>query len=88
MAHSIITLFPWVPPFVPHVIPPRYITKCLGGGDVPRTTFYDEFFFLVGPADHRRRQLLYAGMDFRGDSNLVLPPNVAWRDTGNKFFKF
>ena len=26
MAHPIITLLPWVPPLVPHIIPPRYIT--------------------------------------------------------------
>ena len=27
MAHPIITLLPWVPPLVPHIIPPRYITE-------------------------------------------------------------
>ena len=32
MAHPIITLLPWVPPLVPHIIPPRYIT--LGIADV------------------------------------------------------
>ena len=26
MAHPIITLLPWVPPSVPHITPPRYIT--------------------------------------------------------------
>ena len=26
MTHPIMTLFPWVPPFVPHIIPPRYTT--------------------------------------------------------------
>lgn len=29
MVHLIITLFPWVPPSVPHAIPPRYTTKGL-----------------------------------------------------------
>lgn len=28
---------------------------------------------------------LYAGMDFQGDLDLVLPPNATWGDIGNNF---
>ena len=30
----------------------------------------------------------YAGQDFRGDPDLVLPPNAAWGEIGKNFFDF
>ena len=31
-------------------------------------------------------QFPYAGMDFRGDPDLVLPPGGAWGELGKQFF--
>ena len=60
--------------------------KRLGGSEVPRTTWDDEFFLwwreqIIAVDDYP-----YAGMDFRGDPDLVLPPGAAWGVVG-KFFK-
>lgn len=30
----------------------------------------------------------YAGMDFQGDPDLVLPPNPTWGQIGNNFLSF
>ena len=69
--------------------------KKLGGSEVPRTTWYDELF------QWWREQIItvdeypYAGMDFRGDPDLVLPPGEAWGAVGKfaifylyNFFEF
>ena len=56
------------------------LMKHLGGKDVPRTAFDDEFFSWW-------EQKIIA-MDFSGDLDLVLPPNAAWGEIGNHFLKF
>ena len=59
--------------------------KRLGGRDVPRTNFYDEFFAWWDQQIIAVDDYPYASMDFQGDPELVLPPNVAWGDIGNNF---
>ena len=62
--------------------------KRLGGSEVPRTTWDDEFFLwwieqIIAVDDYP-----YAGMDFRGDPVLVLPPDAAWGAVGKFLQKF
>lgn len=64
------------------------LMKCLGGGDVLRTAFDDEFFSWWEQQIIVVDNYPYAGMDFRGDSDLVLPPNAAWGKIGNHFLSF
>jgi len=64
------------------------LMKRLGGGDVPRNAFDDDFFIwweqqIIAVDDYP-----YAGLDFRGDPDLVLPPNAAWGEIGEKKFFF
>ena len=61
--------------------------KRLGGSEVPRTTWDDEFFLWWGEQIIAVDDYPYAGMDFRGDPNLVLPPGTAWGTVG-KFANF
>ena len=61
--------------------------KRLGGSEVPRTTWDDEFFRWWGEQIIAVDDYPYAGMDFRGDPDLVLPPGTAWGTVG-KFAKF
>jgi hypothetical protein len=55
-----------------------------GGGRVS-TPYNDDFFFWW------RRQVIslddypYAGIDFRGDPDMPLPPGATYGDIGNKF---
>ena len=56
--------------------------KRLGGSEVTRTTWDDEFFqwweeHIIVVDDYP-----YAGMDFRSDPDLVLPPSAAWGAIG------
>jgi hypothetical protein len=61
------------------------VMRRLGGGRVP-TPYNDEFFFWW------RRQVIaledypYAGLDFKGDPNMPLPPGSAYRDIGMQLF--
>ena len=62
--------------------------KRLGGGEVPRTAFDDDFFtwwdqFIIAVDDYP-----YSGLDFRGDPDLELPPDAAWGEIGKNFFDF
>jgi hypothetical protein len=56
-----------------------------GGGRVS-TPYNDDFFFLW------QRQVIalddypYAGINFRGDPDMPLPPGAAYGDIGNFFF--
>ena len=58
------------------------LMKRLGGSEVPRTTWDDEFFLWW------REQIIdvddypYVRMDFRGDPDLVLPLSAAWGIVG------
>ncbi len=59
--------------------------KRLGGGEVPRTSFDDEFF------TWRDQQIIvvddypYAGLDFQGDPDLALLLNATWGEIGKDF---
>ena len=53
------------------------LMKSLGGGDVPRMNFDNDFFGSWDQQGIAVDDYPYAGMDLRGDSNLVLPPNAA-----------
>ena len=55
------------------------------GDDVARMTFDDEFFTWWDQQIITVDDYPYVGMDFRGDPDLVLPPNVAWGDICNNF---
>jgi len=59
--------------------------KCLGGGTMHRMTFDDEFFAWWDQQDFAVDDYPYARMDFQGDPDLVLPPNVAWGAIGKNF---
>jgi len=64
------------------------LMKRLGSGDVPRMTFDDEFFAWWDQQVITVDDYLYARMDFRGDPNLVLPPDATWGTIGNNFLFF
>lgn len=65
------------------------LMKCLGGCDMPRMTFDDEFFTQWDQQIIAVNDYPYANMDFRGDLDLVLPPKFAtWGDIGNNFLSF
>jgi hypothetical protein len=64
------------------------VMRQLGGGRLP-TPYNDDFFFWW------RRQVIaledypYAGIEFRGDLNMPLPPGSAYGDTGmQNFFEY
>jgi len=61
------------------------LMKRLGGGEVPRSAFDDEFYTwweqqIVAVDDYP-----YSGLDFRGDPDLELPPDAAWGEIGKNF---
>ena len=54
------------------------LMKRLGGGEVPRTTFDDEFFLWWEQQIIAVEDYPYAGMDFQRDLDLVLLEDAAW----------
>ena len=58
------------------------LLKRLGGSEVPRTTWDDEFFQWWGEKIIAVEDYPYAGMDFRGDLDLIIPPGMAWGTVG------
>ena len=52
---------------------------------MPRMTVDDEFFSWWHQQISAVDDYPYAGMDFQGDPDLVLPPNATWGDIGNNF---
>ena len=58
------------------------LMKRLGGGEVPHTTQDDEFFQWWEEQVIIVENYPYAGVDFRGDPDLVLPPSAAWGAIG------
>ena len=61
------------------------LMKRLGGGEVPRIAFDDDFFAWWDQQIIAVDDYPYAGMDFRGDHDLELPPNAAWGEIGKNF---
>ena len=54
-----------------------------GGGGLVQSLYDDDFYFLWEQHFPALEQFPYAGMDFRGDPDLVLPPGGAWGELGN-----
>ena len=53
-----------------------------------QSVYDDDFYFWWERQLPALEQFPYAGMDFRGDSDLVLPPRGAWGELGNFFLIF
>ena len=57
-----------------------------------KSVYDDDFYFWWERKLPTLEHFPYAGMDFRGDPDLVLPPGGAWGELGNflifKFLKF
>ena len=62
--------------------------KRLGGGEVPRNAFDNDFFTWWDQQIITVDDYPYVGLDFRGDLDLALPPNVAWGEIGKIFLFF
>ena len=58
-----------------------------GGGDVVQGMYDDNFYTWWERQVPALEQFPYAGLDFRGDPDLVLPPGGAWGEMG-KFLIF
>lgn len=52
---------------------------------MPRMTFDDEFFAWWDQQIIAVDDYSYVGMDFRGDPDLIFPPNTTWGDIGKNF---
>ena len=53
-----------------------------GGGDIVHSVYDDDFYTWWERQLPALEQFPYAGMDFRGDPNLVLPPGGIWGEMG------
>ena len=49
-----------------------------------KSVYDDDFYIWWERQLPALEQFPYAGMDFRGDPNLVLPPGGAWGELGKK----
>ena len=59
-----------------------------GGGGSVQSVYDDDFYFWWERQLPALEQFPYAGLDFQGDTNLVLPPGRAWGESGIFVFKF
>ena len=57
-----------------------------GGGGSVQSVYDDDLYFWWERQLPALEQFPYAGMDFRGDVELVLPPGGAWEELGNFLF--
>ena len=58
------------------------------GGDGSVQSVYDnDFYFWCRQQLPALEQFPYAGLDFRGDNDLVLPPGAIWGDLGILVFQ-
>ena len=53
-----------------------------------QSVYDDDFYFWWEWQLPALERFPYAGMDFRGDPDLVLPPGGAWGELGKKKIKF
>ena len=53
-----------------------------GGGDIVHRMYDDDFYTWWERQVLALEQFPYAGMDFRGDPDLVLPPGGVWGEIG------
>ena len=51
-----------------------------------QSVYNDDFYFWWERQLLALEQFPYAGMDFRGDPDLVLPPGGSWGELGNLYF--
>lgn len=58
------------------------LMKRLGAGEVPRTTFDDDFFLWWEEQVIAVKDYPYVGMDFQGNIDLVLPLDTTWGTIG------
>ena len=63
----------------------RYLPP-LGRWWLSADVYDDDFYFWWERQLPALEQFPYAGMDFRGDPDLVLPPGGAWGELGNFLF--
>ena len=59
-----------------------------GGGDTVHSVYDDDFYIWWERQLPALEQFPYAGVDFRGDPDLVLPLGGAWGELGKQFFNF
>ena len=59
------------------------IFLCQGGGGSVQSIYDDDFCFWWEWQLPALEHFPYAGMDFRGDPDFVLPPGGAWGELGN-----
>ena len=53
-----------------------------GGGDIVHSVYDADFYTWWEQQLPALKQVPYAGMDFRGDPDLILPPGEIWGDMG------
>ena len=58
-----------------------------GGGGSVQSVYDVDFYFWWERQLPALEQFPYAGLDFRGDTDLVLPPGGAWGESGIFIFK-
>lgn len=59
--------------------------KRLGGGEVPRASFDDDFFTWWDQQIITIDDYTYVGLDFQGDPDLALSPDASWGDIRKHF---
>ena len=59
-----------------------------GGGGLVQSIYDDDFYFWWERQVPALEQFPYSGLDFRGDTDLVLPPRGAWGESVIFVFKF
>ena len=58
-----------------------------GGGGLVQSVYDDDFYFWWEQQLPALEKFPYVGLDFRGDTNLVLPPGGAWGESSIFIFK-
>ena len=58
-----------------------------GGGGSVQSVYDDDFYIWWERQLPALEQFPYAGLDFRGDTDLVLPPRGAWGESGIFYFQ-
>ena len=58
------------------------IFLCHRGGDIVQSVYDDDFYTWWEQQLPALEQFPYAGLDFRGDPDLILPPGAIWGDMG------
>ena len=59
-----------------------------GGDGEIQSDYDDDFYSWWSRHVHALEQFPHAGLDFRGDPELILPPGGAWGEIGMTFYFF